>query len=164
MGLAIICKYFFKNIEKIKNIEKLIHKITNLHHKIKITTFLWNLNYLNKSGRIWKKKLMLGKLLGICPIFNMENWEVVVDKKIIFSNYIKKKQYLIKELEQSIEKEKLNNLFVLYTDMYSKKRAKKFHETIKTKLNINEKNIKLMSLNKAIWVHIWPWSWGIIYN
>jgi hypothetical protein len=34
--------------------------------------------------------------------------------------------------------------------MHSKKRAKKFHETIQKTLKINKKNIFLMSLTKAI--------------
>ncbi|HNT29532.1 MAG TPA: DegV family protein [bacterium] len=121
-----------------------------------------DLKYLERGGRISKKKSALGRLLGVNPLLRIQEG-VIVDtgKKIYFSSPAKQLTFLCSHLAREHEKQPLQRISIVHA--YAADKAKQLASQLVEQLHIEPETVDVSPLSIIIGAHLGPGSLGIIY-
>lgn len=159
IGYGLIVLKIAKFIEKSDNIEEIKKYIDLL---VKHTNYIFtveDLNYLFQGGRLNKTKYVIGSILNVCPILNInkENGKLEMFDKVRGKKMLNKKIKSI--LSEYLDVLKNQTLFILHGNCLEN--ANTLKNYLSSELNLN--NIKIMDLDAIIGCHTGPSILAVIY-
>ncbi|MGO1580603.1 MAG: DegV family protein [Peptoniphilaceae bacterium] len=125
----------------------------HMHYIFSVTTF----EFLLRGGRVSKSQAIIGGLLNIKPILELNNRK---DGKISNINKVRGEKVLYKKLSQYLEERsvgefnKNQTICITYGDNI--KNAEKLKEIIIDEYSINEDNISIIQMGTVIGAHTGP--------
>lgn len=95
------------------NVKEIVNRLSDFEKTVNSSFLVKNVDYLYYNNRVSKKVMTICNLLGLHPVLNMKNGELVV-KKVYFGNYDKAcKSYLRSSLKK-YNNDAPNSLFFVY--------------------------------------------------
>jgi len=130
--------------------------IDQLRHKIKIYVTVEDLEYLRRGGRISRVKSIVGSVLGVKPIIEMDGVKGALEK----IGSAKGRKVALKQVVSYLEEsdiEEGSEVIILHADCLDDANM------IKEKLEPNYKNIKFHDVGPVVGAHCGPGTVGVCF-